>query len=96
MFGSDAEAVTELLARIGISPPEASLNGGTLVLPFVYGIGTALPVLVVAFLLAYSAQSVGKTYNMLSKVDWWARQVTGWVFILAGVYFSLKYAFEVI
>jgi len=28
-----------------------------------------MPVLLVAFLLAYSAQSVGKTYNMLSKVE---------------------------
>jgi hypothetical protein len=33
---------------------------------------------------------------MLSKVEWWARQTTGWVFVLAGVYFSLMYVFEVI
>ena len=96
IMGSEAGAITTLLARIGISLPGASLPGGTLVLPFIYGVGTALPVLVVAFLLAYSAKSVGKTYNMLSKVEWWARQITGWIFILAGVYFSLKYAFEVI
>jgi cytochrome c biogenesis protein CcdA len=96
VMGSEAGAITTLLAKVGISLPTASLPGGTLVLPFIYGIGTALPVLVVAFLLAYSAKSVGKTYNMLSKVEWWARQITGWIFILAGVYFSLKYAFEVI
>jgi cytochrome c-type biogenesis protein len=95
MMGSEAGAITTLLARIGISLPEASLPGGTLVLPFVYGVGTALPVLVVAFLLAYSVQSVGKTYNMLSKVEWWARQITGWIFVLAGVYFALKYVFEI-
>jgi cytochrome c-type biogenesis protein len=96
IMGSEAGAITTLLAKVGIGLPEASLPGGTLVLPFIYGIGTALPVLMVAFLLAYSAKSVGKTYNMLSKVEWWARQVTGWIFILAGVYSSLKYAFEVI
>ena len=84
-----------VLAKIGISLPEASLPGGTVVLPLIYGIGTALPVLLVAFLLAYSAKSVGKTYNMLSKIEWWARQITGWVFVLGGVYFSLKYVFEV-
>ena len=49
----------------------------------------------VALLLAYSAQSVGKTYNVLSKVEWWARQVTGWIFVLLGVHFSLMYVFEV-
>jgi cytochrome c-type biogenesis protein len=54
-----------------------------------------LPVLVVAFLLAYSARSVGKADNVLARVERWARQVTGWAFILAGTWFSLKYAFEV-
>jgi cytochrome c-type biogenesis protein len=96
IMGSEAGAITALMTKVGIGLPEASLPGGTLVLPFIYGIGTALPVLVVAFLLAYSVKSVGKTYNMLSKVEWWARQITGWAFILAGVYFALKYAFEAI
>jgi cytochrome c-type biogenesis protein len=96
IMGSEAGAITTLLGKVGITLPEASLPGGTLVLPFVYGIGTALPVLAVAFLLAYSAKSIGKTYNMITKVEWWARQVTGWIFILAGAYFSLKYAFEVL
>ncbi len=96
IMGSEAGAITALLARIGISLPAASVSGGTLVLPFIYGIGTAVPVLVVAFLLAYSAKSVGKAYNVLSKIEWWARQVTGWIFILAGVWFALKYVFEAI
>lgn len=96
LLGSEAGAVTAILTRIGISLPEASLPWGTIILPLVYGIGTAVPVLLVAFLLAYSAKSVGKAYNMLSKVEWWARQITGWVFVLAGVLFSLKYAFEAI
>ena len=95
LLGSEAGAVTAMLTRIGISLPEASLPGGIVILPLVYGIGTAVPVLLVAFLLAYSAKSVGKTYNMLSKIEWWARQITGWVFVLAGIWFSLKYAFEV-
>lgn len=96
ILGSEAGAITGLLAKVGVSLPEASLPGGTIVLPLVYGIGTAVPVLLVAFLLAYSAKSIGRTYNMLAKVEWWARQITGWVFVLAGVWFSLKYAFEAI
>ena len=39
--------------------------------------------IVVAFLLAYSAQSVGKTYNVLSKVEWWA---------LSGVCREMRFA----
>ena len=95
IMGSEAGAITEVLAKIGITLPETSLPGGTVFLPLIYGIGTALPVLVVAFLLAYSAQSVGRTYNVLSKAEWWARMTTGWVFVLLGVWFSLKYVFEV-
>jgi len=95
VMGSEAGAITIVLERVGITLPEASLPGGAFVLPLVYGIGTALPVLVVAFLLAYSAQSVGKMYNILAKVEWWARMTTGGVFIFVGAYFSLRYVFEV-
>ena len=95
IMGSEAGAATTVLAKIGINLPEASLPAGTIVLPLIYGIGTALPVLVVAFLLAYSAQAVGKTYNVLSRVEWWARMITGWLFIVIGIFFSLRYVFEV-
>jgi cytochrome c biogenesis protein CcdA len=65
-------------------------------LPAVYGVGTALPVMVFAVLLATSAQSVGKAYNVLAKIEWWARMLTGGIFVLVGIYFSLKYVFQVI
>jgi len=68
----------------------------SLALPAVYGVGTALPVAVFAVLLATSAQSVGRAYNVLAKIEWWARMLTGWIFVLVGIYFSLKYVFQVI
>lgn len=94
IMGSEAGAITSVLANVGIRLPETSVPAGTVVLPLIYGVGTALPVLVVAFLLAYSAQAVGKTYNVLSKVEWYARMITGWIFVLVGAYFSLKHVFE--
>ena len=66
------------------------------VLPVVYGVGTALPVMVFAVLLATSAQSVGKAYNVLAKIEWWARMATGCIFVLVGIYFALKYVFVVL
>ena len=95
VMGSETGAIATELAKIGISLPETLLPGGTIVLPVIYGIGTALPVLLVAFLLTYSVGAVGKAYNVLSKVEWLARQITGWLFVLAGVFFSLRYVFEV-
>jgi cytochrome c-type biogenesis protein len=95
MMGSEAGAITAVLAKVGISLPEASLPGSTFVLPVIYGVGTGVPVILVAFVLAYSARSVGKTYRILSQIEWWARQATGCLFVLLGAFFALKYVFEV-
>jgi cytochrome c biogenesis protein CcdA len=94
-MGSEAGAITGYLANIGIDLPAATLPGGTATLSLVYGVGTAVPVLVVAFVLALSANAVGKVYNVLSRVELWARMTTGTVFILAGMWFSLRYVFDV-
>ncbi|HRU05367.1 MAG TPA: aromatic aminobenezylarsenical efflux permease ArsG family transporter, partial [Candidatus Brocadiia bacterium] len=65
-----------------------SLKAGSwMLLPTLYGVGTALPVIVFAFLMAFSAQSVGKAFNKLALVERWVRTVTGAVFIVAGVYY---------
>ena len=95
-MGSEVGEISSLSDKIGISLPAASLPGGMVLLPWTYGVGTALPVVLIAFLLAFSAQSVGKAYHILSKVEWWARMATGWLFIVVGVYFSIQYVFEVL
>ncbi|TWU66816.1 aromatic aminobenezylarsenical efflux permease ArsG family transporter [Crateriforma conspicua] len=94
-FGADSGAISSVTSNVGIELPQESLPGGALLLPLVYGIGTAFPVLVLAFLLAFSAKTVGKTFQVLTQMEWWARTGTGWLFILLGVYFSLAYVFEV-
>ncbi len=76
-------------------PLSLKLNS-SVTLPVVYGVGTALPVLLFAVILATSAQSVGKAYNVLAKIEWWARTLTGVIFIIVGLYFSLKHVFHVI
>ncbi len=62
-----------------------------IIMPIVYGLGTALPVVLFAFLIAFSVQSVGKAFNRLKSVEIWARRITGIVFVLAGVYLILVY-----
>ena len=56
------------------------------VIPSVYGIGTAIPVLAFAFLIAFSANIIGRVFNALTVFEKWARNATGIVFILAGLY----------
>jgi hypothetical protein len=68
----------------------------TVLLPGLYGIGTALPALAFAVLIAVGAHSVGRVFNALTKVEWWARRGTGFVFLGIGIYYCLKFIFEVL
>jgi cytochrome c biogenesis protein CcdA len=67
--------------------------GSRLVLPGIYGLGTALPVVVFAFLIAFASQHVGKAFNRLTQIERWVRIATGVVFIAAGVYLSLTHVY---
>ena len=61
------------------------------ILPIVYGVGTALPVVVFAVLIASGARAVGKLFDRLKQIEWWARKLTGLVFLGVGVYMTLWY-----
>jgi len=76
----------------GLLPLSAS-SQSRFVLPTLYGVGTALPVIVFAFLMAFASQHVGKAFNRLTQIERWVRGVTGVVFIVAGVYYSLAYVY---
>jgi hypothetical protein len=65
-------------------------------LPFCYGIGTAMPVIGFAVIIAYSTRIAGIFFNKLLMVERWLRRITGSLFILVGLYFCLKYIFQVI
>lgn len=67
----------------------------TILLPTVYGIATALPVIVFAVIIAFQAQWIGKTFQVFTKIDWWMRHATGTLFIAVGIWFSLRYVYDV-
>jgi cytochrome c-type biogenesis protein len=71
-------------------------NKSPLLLPAVFGAGTALPAFVFAVVIALSAAWVGVIFDKLRVIEFWARRVAGIVFILAGIYLSLHYIWLVI
>jgi cytochrome c-type biogenesis protein len=73
--------------------PLSTTSGSLFILPVIYGLGTALPVIFFAFLLAFASKHVGKAFNRLTQVERWVRLITGLVFILAGFYYSLTYVY---
>ena len=65
-------------------------------LPFLYGVGTAAPVIGIAIIIAYSTRFAGIFFNKLSVTEQWLRRMTGALFVIIGLYFCLKYILRVI
>jgi cytochrome c biogenesis protein CcdA len=93
-----------LLFALSFCPVSAALFFGSLIplslnyrfgvtLPFIYGIGTGLPVVIFATLIALGVKSVSRWFNKVIKFELYARKVTGMIFILVGVYYILAYIF---
>ena len=58
-------------------------------IPFIFALGTGLPVLLFTYLLAFSMEKVGAWFNAIQKVEKVLRYVAGGVFVLAGIYYIL-------
>jgi cytochrome c-type biogenesis protein len=79
----------------GVLLPLALKQQSVLMLPVVYGIGTSLPVVVFAFLMAWGSTYVGKAFDKLTHVEIWIRRLAGTAFILAGIYYCLTHIYGI-
>ncbi|KAA3606414.1 MAG: sulfite exporter TauE/SafE family protein [Calditrichaeota bacterium] len=71
----------------GILIPMVITNVEGLFLPFVFAIGTGVPVILFSFLLAFATQSVGIFYDKITNFEQIMRKVSGVVFLLVGIYY---------
>ena len=76
---------------IGLSAQHRS----PVLLATLFGVGTAVPVIAFAFLMAFAGQYVGKAFNRLTQIERWVRVVTGVIFIGAGIYYTLTHIYGV-
>ena len=70
--------------------PLATERSSPLLLPLLYGIGTAVPVIAFASLFSAGAGWFGKALDRIQTFELWARRVTAMVFIGVGVYETLR------
>lgn len=56
-------------------------------LPVLFAVATALPVLVVAWILAFSVEKVGEVYGKIQTVQKWLNIVVGAIFVIVGIYY---------
>jgi cytochrome c-type biogenesis protein len=75
--------------------PLAVKNNSPVLMPLLYGIGTALPVIGFSLLLAFAAHWVGVAFKKMTVIEIWVRRVTAAVLIIIGVYLILKHNFGI-
>jgi len=92
-----------ILFALAFCPPSIALflsalvisleQGSTVLPPVAYGIGTAVPVIAFALVIAFASQYVGKAFNVMTKIERWFRLVTGVIFIVIGLYYALTHIY---
>ncbi len=58
-----------------------------MVLPVIFSLGTGLPVILFAFVIAYSVQKIGAYFKAITKIEKVMRILAGITFILTGLYY---------
>lgn len=73
----------------GMLIPLTIQSSSGLVLPIIFAIATGIPVLIFAWLLAYTVSGVGKLYNRIKTFEVWFRRIVAVLFLGIGIYYSI-------
>ena len=63
-----------------------TIESTNLLLPPVYALATGLPVIIVAWLIAFTLSGVGSFYNSIKLFERWFRRLVAVIFIIVGLY----------
>ncbi len=97
--GAPGAFLLGLFFALAFCPVSAALFFGSLIpltlnskagtiLPFIYGVGTGLPVLIFAVAIAWGVTSMSHWFHKITKLEYYTRRITGIIFILVGLYYS--------
>ncbi len=80
---------TSGLFYFGMLIPMSAIESEGYLLPIIFALATGLPVMLVAWILAYSMAGIGKFYNRVQIFQKRLNIIVAIVFILVGVYYGL-------
>lgn len=80
---------TSGLFYFGMLIPMSAAESEGYLLPVVFALATGLPVVLVAWVLAYSMEGIGRFYNRMQVFQRWFNRVVAVLFILVGIYYGL-------
>ena len=73
----------------GMLMPMTVSSSSGLLLPLIFAIATGIPVIIFAWLIAYTVAGVGKLYNGVKIFEKWFRRVVAALFIGIGIYYVI-------
>lgn len=84
---------TSAVFYFGMLIPMSAAETGGLLLPVVFAVATGLPVIIVAWILAYSMAGLGKFYHRIQVFQKWMNLIIALLFIAVGVYYAMIFYF---
>lgn len=75
----------------GVLIPMTIAAPSGLLLPPIFSIATGLPVIIIAYLLAYSMSNIGTFYNKMNTFQKWFKRIVAAIFIIVGIYYIVLY-----
>lgn len=74
----------------GMLIPLSMSSSSGLLLPPIFAVATAIPVIILSWLLAYMVGRVSSFYNMVKSFELWFRRIAAVLFILIGLYYIVR------
>jgi len=71
----------------GMLIPMTISSPSGLYLPILFALGTGLPVIIFAWIIAFTVGGIGTVYNKIKLFEKWFRKIVAIIFIGAGIYF---------
>ncbi len=77
----------------GMLVPMTVASSSGLYLPLLFAIATGIPVIILAWVLAYTVSGVGLVYNRIKSFELWFRRIVSVIFIIVGIYYIIRIYF---
>lgn len=74
----------------GMLVPLTVTSASGLYLPIVFAIATGIPVIIFAWIIAYTISGIGSVYNRLKIFELWFRRIIAFLFIAVGIFYIIR------
>ncbi len=74
----------------GMLIPLTVSSASGLYLPIIFAVATGIPVIIIAWVLAYTVSGIGTVYNKIKSFELWFRRIIAVLFIGVGIYYIIR------